>query len=341
MKKKKLPNQKQKIEILTTMNELMEEGFHFFDILPFMTILYPDFESSFLEIEIGLKNGERLSQALGQLGLSSTEQYRLQVMERSGDFSEHLKQHVKHLQQSYIQEQKIKKTMSYPLFLSLLVLGMMIGLKIFMLPQLKLLTNGKETIEEQLLFKGLEIFPYVTIILVITILGLILVSKQWEKKDPIKRLYFLTHLPHLGLFYREYYTYFFSLEFSHFFQNGYSFQQIMEEWKAEKEAPLFQSFGNLFEKFYKEGQPLEQSIRKIDVFTPEFPVIVLQGEQISQLGIKMEIYGEKCFVRWRRRIEQEAKLIQNLMFVLVALLVVVTYLTLMIPMFSMASQLSF
>lgn len=165
-------------------------------------------------------------------------------------------------------------------------------------------------------------------------LGLLALSHYYRNTSPLRSRQYFSRWPLIGRFLRLYHTYYFAYEFSQLFMLGYSAQQMMREFQAQDHVPFLSDFGAFLAQQYEDGIPFSDSLRMAAIFTPEFPAIVQQGEQLNALAVKLRLYANRCYDQLTHDVQVTIHGLQNGLFVLVALIVVLVYLLLMLPMFS-------
>ncbi|MDO4680437.1 MAG: competence type IV pilus assembly protein ComGB [Aerococcus sp.] len=324
-------------KVLLTVSELLNEGFSLPDTMDFLMAIYPKHKTTFEAMQEELAAGEAFYQCVRHLRVTPTIQYQLKVAELWGDFEAGLRHVSIYLQQQAEHRRKLKQTLTYPLFLCVLVLGLLFGLRYFLLPQLqRMSSNTAPFVFLSFLFWSLEHLPLLLLGFVALIgIGILLFREYQTRTSPLYWRQQLVKIPVIGSMLRLYYTYYFAYEFSQLFHLGYSVQQITSEFKQQTEVVFLQEFGHYLSEQYEQGQAFTESLGAVELFTPEFPAIVLQGEHVNALAVKMRLYSERCYSALTERMYRMIHWIENGLFVCIALIVVFVYLLLMLPMFSM------
>ena len=223
--------------------------------------------------------------------------------------------------------------MVYPIALMVLMIGMLFGLRIFLLPQLASMSVGEGQGLLSYLLIFLQELHWIMIGFSVLLLVILIVYLIWRKRtNPLVRAKLYVKLPMVGKLFRLYYTQFFAYEFSQLFKIGYSVRQITESLIKQKEVAFLQAFGEYLDERYYQGVSFADSLTAADVFTREFPAIVIQGELLNQLAIKTRLYSQRVLRLLYQTIDQQIKIAQSILFLSVAICVVIVYLILMLPM---------
>lgn len=326
--------------VLLYIAEMLQEGFPMLEIFDFLMIIYPKQAISFRKMSTGFSAGQYFYQVVHIMKIHGNVAYQIQVAEAYGQFGLGLEVIAKYIQERDLQMKKLKGVLIYPLVLIALMIGMLFGLRIFLLPQLETMLVG----ESNSLLTGLLIFlqelPLIIIGFTIAIFTILTLYYFWKKRtNPLDRAKLYVKLPVVGKICRIYYTQFFAYEFSQLFKIGYSVRQITESLMNQNEVAFLQAFGEYLDKKYYQGVSFADSLRAVNVFTHEFPAIVIQGELLNQLAIKTRLYSERTLRLLYETIDKRIKMIQTFLFLSVAICVVMVYLILMLPMLTMLGTL--
>lgn len=326
-------------DILLYMAEMLAEGFTLMEIFPFLKAVYPKYADTFGQMQGELLGGKLFSDTLQHMHINQTIQYRVQTIEQFGDMAQGLKVIALYIKELNSHKKKIRQTLTYPLSLLVLIIGMMLVMRTFMLPQLQTLISGEaEGVVAVVLFV-LDKFPQILLLSGLVGLGLGLLLFVWQRTTtPLQRAQSYVKIIIIGPLFRLYYAYFFAYEFSQLFQLGYSVKQIIAIFTHQQNVPFLLAFGNFLQRCYEDGTPFADSLAAAGVFTPEFSAIIRQGEMLNQLAVKMRLYSNRCLQQYYLRLGNLIKLAQNSLFVLVALTVVFVYLILMMPMLTMIGE---
>lgn len=326
-------------EVLKYIAELLLEGFQLLSIMTFLKQVYPKQSDTFDAMASDLATGHNFHEVVGHMRLAPMITFRIRMAETMGDFPKQLLMIAEYLAYLAEQRQKLRQIVMYPIFLSMMLLGLLFGLRTFLLPQLEQMSGRSGSTVLSVLLFGLEYLPQLLVLLLgIVSATTLLIYTVKAHVPPLRWVQWQTQLPIIGTSLRLYHTFVFSREFGELFALGYSIKQIMLSFSDQKEVPFLSEFGQQLLANYNEGMALTESLTTSQLFTEEFPAIVSQGELLNELAIKLCLYSERCFTRWQAVVEKQIKWFQNSLFVGIALIVVSVYLSLMLPMFNMIGE---
>ena len=327
---------KERQYFIHTLAELLNQGFSINQSLSFFKILLPKREQVIDYLLNELKKGNRFEEVLKPLGFSNKVISQLFFAQKQGRFNACLMEIASYLKLMTDYQHKLVKALLYPVILVIFLVGLLFGLRKFMLPQI-LTFISEEALNNQPLARWLIIaFTYLP---QLTITGMALVILIYlacdivlHKKTLIERLQLLARLPVIRKYIRSFCSYRLAEEFGYFFESGFSIQQILALLAAYPIDPLLSHLASLLEENFLKGISLTDSLKELDIFTDEFPMMVYQGEITSQTGAKCRLYAQKVFADTLEDLNNKINLIQPLLFILIAIVIIAMYLLLMLPM---------
>ncbi|AMB98869.1 hypothetical protein AWM75_02170 [Aerococcus urinaehominis] len=331
---------KKQAEFLEQVSELLLEGFTLAQALDFLETLDRKFQNIYRDMQADLSQGAYFYQVLDAINLSDKIIFQIKLVENYDDLASGLGEIADYIRRSAQNQQKIKQTLAYPLALVVLMIGLMLVLRVFLLPQLQAMLADQDLDQvTYALIHFLENLPQTLVILLALVSLLAILSYVYHRlTTPLRRAQTYVVLPFLGKYFRLYYTYYFAHEFSQLFAIGYSSQQIMTVFAEQDQVAFLSEFGTYLESNYKAGIPFVESLAKLGIFTIIFPEIVAHGELVSQLAIKMRFYSRKCLDCYYQELTRLTNQLKNIMFLAVSMVVVLVYLVLMLPMLNMLGQ---
>lgn len=324
---------------LLTLYELLTEGFSLNQALSFMQILMPQYKEVFNNLVRILTQGIGLENGLRQAGFPLAIIAQLYYAQRQGRFTPALKKAAEHLKQGSEYRKRMVKLITYPLFMSLFLLGLLLGMRQFLLPHISSFIS-QDTYDQNLMVRVLiNFFSYLPqILLIIVGLGLILyvfVDFYLLKQTPLKRSQILVNLPLARKWTRIYCTYKVALMVGYFLEGGYSLQQTFEFIVTYPIDPFLSDLSTAVHAHLIKGMPLTDALTQVAIFQPEFAMVIYQGELTSQLGLKAIRYAETLWVNLMEDVAKKMTYIQPILFIVIAVLVLSMYLLMMLPMLTM------
>lgn len=324
---------------LETVSELLHEGFSLSQSLTFMRLLMKKHVHSIDYILTQLEQGMSFESSLQTLGYSNTIVAQLFYAQRQGRFVESLEDASKQIAQSHAYRQTLIKTLVYPIFLGVGLVGMLFAMRLFLLPQIASFIS-QEVYEKQFLIRILVgFFTYLPQLFSIFIAFVLIIYGAIDlyllKQTQLIRFQLLTKIPGIRQWVRSYCTYKISKEIGHFFKGGYSIQQMVQVMIDYPIDPFLTEVSTLLHAEMLKGEDLAGILKGINIFTEELPIVIYQGELTSQTAQKCHLYSRKVYSDLMEDFQKKLTLVQPILFVIIAVLVMAMYLLMMLPMLTM------
>ena len=308
LKPKRLATSKQK-KIITLFNNLYASGFHLVEIISFLErslLLEKDYVS---QMHLGLSQGKSFSEMMENLGFSSSIVTQLSLAELHGNLHLSLGKIEEYLDNLAKVKKKLIEVATYPVILLAFLILIMLGLRNYLLPQLDS-SNAA-------LLVGLGIFSSLVF---------------YRKSGKVRVFSLLARIPFLGRFVQDYLTAYYSREWGNMIAQGLELTQIFQMMQ-EQGNPLFREIGQDLAQALQNGQEFSKVVLAYPFFRRELGLIIEYGEVKSKLGSELEIYAEKTWESFFTRVNRTMNLVQPLVFIFVALLIVLLYAAMLLPMY--------
>ena len=200
----------------------------------------------------------------------------------------------------------------------------MLGLKNYLLPQLE-----NQNFATQIISHFPMIFLGSFALLALEILLGVLYAKRLS---PIYLYSQLSRLPIFGRYVRFYLTAYYAREWGNLIGQGIELMEIVELMQRQK-SRLFQEIGKDMQEALLSGQSFHQKVLDYPFFLSELSLMIEYGEVKSKLGRELDIYAEETWQNFFSQLTQATQLIQPLVFVFVALIIVLIYVAMLLPMY--------
>ena len=322
-RQKRLGTAKQK-KIIELFNNLFSSGFHLAEIVDFLgrsALL----ESAYVQqMRQGLASGQTFSEIMAGMGFSHAVSTQLSLAELHGNLSLALLKIEEYLDNVSKVKKKLIEVATYPMMLLGFLVMIMMGLRNYLLPQLTSQNLATQIISQ---------LPSIFLISILTLVGLVggtYLAFKRRKKIVIYSL--LARIPFVGSFVKIYLTAYYSREWGNMIGQGLELSQIFQIMQNQKSA-LFQEIGQDLSLALQNGQEFPQKISSYPFFKKELSLIIEYGEVKSKLGSELEIYAHKTWEEFFSRVNRSMNLIQPLVFVFVALMIVLLYAAMLLPLY--------
>ncbi len=275
-------------------------------------------------LQAGLLAGKPFSSLLADLNFSDSVVTQVALSEVHGNTGLSLS-HI----QSYLENvSKIRKKLievaTYPVILLGFLILIMLGLKNYLLPQLE---------EGNLATSLINHLPTIFLVGVgLVLLGIVLGMTWYKRTSKLKVFTLLTALPFFGKLIRTYLTAYYAREWGSLIGQGLDLPQIVGLMQ-EQPSQLFRELGQDLEGALSNGQDFHDRIQSYPFFKRELSLIVEYGQVKSKLGSELAVYAEECWEDFFSRVNRAMQLIQPLVFLFVALIVVLIYAAMLLPIY--------
>ena len=303
---------------------MFSSGFHLAEIVDFLgrsALL----ESAYVQqMRQGLASGQTFSEIMAGMGFSHAVSTQLSLAELHGNLSLALLKIEEYLDNVSKVKKKLIEVATYPMMLLGFLVMIMMGLRNYLLPQLTSQNLATQIISQ---------LPSIFLISILTLVGLVggtYLAFKRRKKIVIYSL--LARIPFVGSFVKIYLTAYYAREWGNMIGQGLELSQIFQIMQNQKSA-LFQEIGQDLSLALQNGQEFSQKISSYPFFKKELSLIIEYGEVKSKLGSELEIYAHKTWEEFFSRVNRSMNLIQPLVFVFVALMIVLLYAAMLLPLY--------
>ncbi|MGT2681110.1 competence type IV pilus assembly protein ComGB [Streptococcus ratti] len=322
-KQKKLKSEKQR-KVIQLFNNLFASGFNLTEIVDFLErsrLLAKVYTDSMRQ---GLLNGLNLAEIMSSLGFSDNVVTQLALSEIHGNTHKSLLKIESYLSNLIVVKKKLIEVATYPVILIIFLILIMLGLKNYLLPQLE---NGNFATEL------ISHFPFIFLLVCgffIFLTGFLYFSSR--RMSQIRLVAVCSQLPFVGSYFRLYLTAYYAREWGNLIGQGVEMSQIVRLMQKQK-SKLFREIGKDMEIALISGREFHQKVLDYPFFLRELSLMIEYGEVKSKLGSELEIYAEESWEHFFSRLNKAMQLIQPLVFVLVAVIIVMIYAAMLLPIY--------
>lgn len=272
----------------------------------------------------GLLAGKPFSALLADLSFADSVVTQIALSEVHGQTQLSLQQIQSYLLNWVKIRKKLIEVATYPAILLLFLLLIMLGLKEYLLPQLE---GGNAA---TLVIEQLPTFFFTGVMLILLLVGVGLIWYRRTEKLRVFRV--LASLPLVGSYVRLYLTAYYAREWGSLISQGLEMSQIVAL-MSQQASQLFQEMGRDLQGALANGQEFHTHIQTYSFFKPELSLMVEYGQAKSKLGSELAIYASECWEEFFSKVHRAMQLIQPLIFLFVALVVVLIYAAMLLPIY--------
>lgn len=258
------------------------------------------------------------------IGFSDAVTTQLSLAELHGNLALSLEKIGAYLENMRKVKKKLIEVSTYPLILLGFLVLIMLGLRNYLLPQMDAQNIGTQLISS---------FPQLFLVLGAGLVTFFLLGfLYYRKSGKINVFRTLSHLPFGKGMIQAYLTAYYAREWGNLIGQGLELSQIFSMMQDQK-SQLFQEIGRDLALSLDRGQSFSETVRGYPFFKKELPLMIEYGEVKSKLGSELEIYAEKTWEDFFRRVHKAMNVIQPLVFVFVALVIVLLYAAMLLPIY--------
>ena len=289
---KKALDKENKIYFIKRLYELIDHGYMLEDSLEFLLIQYEVAYDEIKKIKEKLSNGSKLSDILGYLGYSQLIVSKIKFAEDYGRIEDMLVEVETYLKIKKIQQEKVIKTLRYPLFLTLTLICLIMVFNALVIPQFENIytsSNIKMDLQTLILIKSLYYIPkFISIIFLLTLIGIGYISYTIKYK-PNLFLKSLIYIPKVRNYSKLYFSYRFSMELSLFLMSGFSLKTALEVMVEEDYDYYLTLFSKDILNELDQGIGFEDAIGKIKYFDKSMRKFVSHGKNNGLIDKELKL----------------------------------------------------
>ena len=339
--KKALDNEN-KIYFIKRLYELIDHGYMLEDSLEFLLIQYEVSSDEIKIIKEKLSNGSKLSDILGYLGYSQLIVSKIKFAENYGRIEDMLLEVETYLTIRKIQQEKVLKTLRYPLFLTLTLICLIMVFNALVIPQFENIytsSNIKMDLQTIILIKSLYYIPkFISIIFLCTIIGIGYIFYTIKYK-PHLFLKSLLYIPKVRNYSKLYFSYRFSMELSLFLMSGFSLKTALEVLVEENYDYYLTYFSKDILCELDNGISFEEAVAKIKYFDKSMKKFVSHGKNNGLIDKELKLFSELMLDTFLTSLDKSLRKLQPILFGILAVVIVGLYMVILLPIFNMASSL--
>ena len=339
---KKALDKENKIYFIKRLYELIDHGYMLEDSLEFLLIQYEVADDEIKKIKEKLSNGSKLSDILGYLGYSQLIVSKIKFAEDYGRIEDMLVEVETYLKLKKIQQEKVIKTLRYPLFLTLTLICLIMVFNALVIPQFENIytsSNIKMDLQTIILIKSLYYIPKIISIIFLLILICIGYTFYTIKYKPNLFLKSLLYIPKVRNYSKLYFSYRFSMELSLFLMSGFSLKTALEVMVEEDYDYYLKLFSKDILNELDQGIGFEDAIGKIKYFDKSMRKFVSHGKNNGLIDKELKLFSELMLDTFLTSLDKNLKKLQPILFGILAVVIVGLYMVILLPIFNMASSL--
>jgi competence protein ComGB len=232
---------------------------------------------------------------------------------------------------------KLKKLISYPLFLMLITFILFAFVQKYLLPRFTTLfssMNLEANFFTNIIYSVGNVLPILFFILLLLIIFLTYYYfRYFRNLQPIEQKVKLMKIPIAAGFLRLFYTHYFSIQLSHLLTGGLSMNESLSMFERNEEQPFYKQLGSEIKLMLRTGEKLEDIFNLFPFFEKDLAMIIKHGQENGKLAEELLFFADRCLRDLEERMDKWMKKIQPVLYMLIGLLIISMYLAVLLPMF--------
>ena len=334
---------REQARFLAELGDLLENGFSLYEGIEFSMLHGKmNHQEDIKDSMVLLKEGHSFREFLEWLSFEQELVGLVSYGEQNGQLSSTLKEAGRIWQKKCEDRTKLKNLLVYPVFLFLFTFGLLQLFTTYLFPRFSKMYDdyglgSNPFMQAAGIISNLVRFSPVLLALACLLLSVL--HHYYLKKLPIlKREILFMKIPYIRRYRRLTFTYYFSIQLGSLLQGGLSVLDALEFMKSQDPKLLVREVAGQMMERLKAGDTLEHISQDTPVFKDDFVRIISHGQKNGLLGEELLYYSRLVLKEMEGMTEKALKVIQPLMFGLVALLVILLYLAILMPMISLMNS---
>lgn len=325
-KKKNITKKSNLLLFFELFNELLKNGIPLIEALKFIKKI--DKKNSVIVelVEGGLSKGEDIVDVLCSLTQETDIIMRIKLS-RKNNIETALTDILWRQKKLCEKKDKLIKSLTYPCFLLVFIIVILLFLKFFLVPNLRM-SLGEASNNFGLVFidnspfvlGGLAAFIALAILIIRRVLSRL---KTLEKNKYFAKL----------KVYKIFLTYQFASVLGNVLASGAEMQESLKIIRDDNKGNFVGEIARVLETGFNSGIEFYRLVDDLPFFTPEFTNIIRTAQVRRGLGIELQVYANLCFDKFLKKLDSYTKLIQPLIFVGIAAIIVSVYAAMLLPVY--------
>lgn len=315
-------------EFMLLLGRLLQNGFSLQQALSFMPIVFPSQKQWLNQLRTSLEAGECLAPSLADVSFPPHLVAQIELTELQG----HLGDCLWHLGQLQRIQQKRRKELigviAYPCFL-ILFLGFLIGMmQIYLFPEIAQFTPTTTTISPLQFF--LRIMGVSVIVIGMLLSGYFIC---WHRQPLLKRLTAAFKWPFLGKSLQTYYQYCLLFDLATCLANGLNLAEIHQLTQQLAQTSWLVQLMQRLEAGIKKGGTLLNHLADTTFYPSELRLVLAKGSSLQQMAKEVDLLAAIKYDDLQRQLQQKVNWLQPLLFILIGVIIICTYLSILLPLY--------
>jgi len=330
----------QQIQFLNRLSNLLNRGYSLMNALSILQF-DPALKKLIENIHPLLLSGTPLYEALEKLGFSKYVVSYLYFSREYGNLQKALSQSAMMLEQQLEFKKKFQKVIRYPLILFILFFGLLLFVKIFLLPTFLQLYASMNVQSTTILttLKWLDrslYFMFAFAMLTVLFFTVLVITQKKASIEKVLLVY--RRIPGWRTYLKTQTSYLFSYHFSSLLKSGMTIKQSLSIMRDQTHFPILSFHALCMFKDLEKGSSLAHAVQKQLFFHEDMAQLISRNQNDGRLDQDLEVYAEWIIDELQQGLLKVLALIQPLMFILLAVFIMMIYSSIMLPLLEWMRQ---
>jgi len=312
------------------MASLFAGGFHLAEVVDFLKRSRLTDKAFVDKMESGLLAGQKLSFILEGLDFSKDVLTQISLAESHGDLASTLRLIEIELKKKLKLRNKLAGLLTYPIILLFFLFVIIFVMKSYLLPNLEMEGSLAVFIFNHLLEISLGI-------VLVMLLSVVLLRFYFRKMTATQRFEKLMKIPLIRSYIQLYLTAFFAREWGNLIEQGLSLEEVSQIMQGQK-SQIFKEAGLSLAVEMQAGQSFSAAVAEKPYLKPELALMIEYGEVKDKLGKELSLYADETWEQFFDKLNRAMQFIQPLVFSLVALMILLIYAAMLLPIYNSFNQ---
>ncbi|MGG1228540.1 competence type IV pilus assembly protein ComGB [Bacillus halotolerans] len=329
--------------LLKRLGEMTAGGYSLLDGLRLMQLQMNKRQRADLANAISrLREGESFYHVLKSLSFHKEAVGSCYFAETHGELPASMIQSGELLERKASQAEQIKRVLRYPLFLIFTVGVMLYMLQYIIIPQFSGIyqsMNVETSRTTDIIFAFFQHLDAVFILMAILAAGTGLY--YWfvfKKKSPDHQMLICVSIPLFGKLVRLFNSYFFSLQLSSLLASGLSIYDSLKAFRHQTFLPFYRHEAEQMIERLKAGETIEAALYKRPFYENDFSKVISHGQLSGRLDRELFTYSQFILQRLEDKSQKWTGILQPIIYGFVAGMILIVYLSMLLPMYQMMNQ---
>ncbi len=290
-----------------------------------------------------LSAGSPVLEVFSKLNLPDEVISSLSINSVNGNLTDSLMENGNFMKKKAEWQERLNKSIRYPLFLLFLTIWIGILFYYFLFPQFSLLFSSLEVKTPaftSIMLSFLSLFPYLLIAALLTfLLGWIAVYYVRRNTSYSNQMRLLTTIPFLKKFLFLMNSHYFSINFGSMLKSGLPVTDALMVMERHMKKGFFQEESIRLQKGLMDGKTLPELLLHKPFYAKEMTDIIRFGQANGALGFELIQYGEWIFIELEEKILSDLQKIQPILFAIIGGFVLLMFASMLLPMFQLMDAL--